>query len=228
MILKPSRPGDLVVKGIVFDMDGTLTQPQSYMFKQMREALNIVGKPIDILGYMAKLEGDEQREASEKVQQVEYNAMVKMQPQPGVHDLFQFMHNETDLKFTICTRNNTKTVKYMIDHLLDGIQPNEPVVTRSFEPPKPSPIPLLHISRSWNMDPQNMIMVGDSRDDMFAGLQAGFTLVLMKHKDNSHLIEEIPEIDYVIDDFHQLIDILQDGFISKPKKPRMMEHFSGY
>ncbi|VEU21414.1 DEKNAAC102736 [Brettanomyces naardenensis] len=209
-------------------MDGTLTKPQTYMFKEMREALNILNKPVDILEYIASLDENEKEVASKKVQNIEYNAMLKMQPQAGVEDLFKYMNESTPLKFTICTRNNFTPVNYLLDNYLGGVELHSPVITRSFEPPKPSPKPLLHISESWGIDPKNLIMVGDSRDDMFAGLQAGFSLVLMRHKDNAHLVEELPEIDYVIDDFHQLIEIVQTGFEVKPKVPRAKTNFSGY
>ncbi|QPG72720.1 hypothetical protein FOA43_000021 [Brettanomyces nanus] len=228
MILIPSKVGDLVVKGLIFDMDGTLTKPQSYMFKEMREALDIVDKPIDILTQLESLPRIQREIAAKRIQDIEHRAMLKMQPQKGVEDLFKFLHEETDLKFTICTRNLITPVNYLLDHFLDGIKLHEPIITRSFDPPKPSPKPLLHISESWGIKPENLIMIGDSRDDMFAGLRAGCSLVLMRHKDNGHLVEEIPEIDYIVDDFHQLIDILQNGFEVKPKVARKMTGFSGY
>ena len=228
LVLKAVKPGETQISGIVFDMDGTLTKPQSYMFKQMRQALGIVGKKVDILDYIGSLDGDKKIVATKKVEDVENQAMIDMKPQNGVNTLFHFMRENTNLKFTICTRNNIAPVDYLLKHYLDGLQLNDPIITRSFEPPKPSPLPLLHICKSWNVGPETMIMVGDSRDDMFAGLQAGFSLVLMKHKDNAPLVDEIPEIAYVINDFRQLIEILQNGFISRPKKPRYAAHTSGY
>lgn len=32
MTLNPLKAGDVIVKGIIFDMDGTLCQPQTWMF----------------------------------------------------------------------------------------------------------------------------------------------------------------------------------------------------
>lgn len=228
LVLKAVKPGETQINGIVFDMDGTLTKPQSYMFKQMRQALGITGQKIDILDYIASLKGEEKNVAAKRVENVENQAMINMQPQKNVNTLFHFMRDSTNLKFTICTRNHIAPVDYLLEHYLDGLQLDQPIITRSFQPPKPSPLPLLHICKSWDAKPETMIMVGDSRDDMFAGLQAGFSLVLMKHKDNAHLPEEIPEIDYIIEDFKQLIEILQNGFISKPKIARYAPHSSGY
>ncbi|GMG20591.1 unnamed protein product [Ambrosiozyma monospora] len=144
--------------------------------------------------------------------------MLEMEPQVGLSQFFQYITtHEPDLKFTICTRNLIKPVHHLIQHHLPGVKLSEPVITRAFDPPKPSPKPLLHISKCWGVDPKNIIMIGDSRDDMFAGLRAGCTLILMKHKDNQHLVKEIPQIDYVVEDYIQLLDVLLRGFVIKDK-----------
>lgn len=227
MVLKPSRQDDIEIKGIVFDMDGTLTEPQTYMFKEMREALGILGKPVDILDYIASLPEDEAKIAEEKVQSIENNTMLKMTPRPGLQTLFKYL-SEAKIKHTICTRNTITPVNYLLDHYLDAATLTEPVVTRSFTPPKPSPKPLLYIADSWGVAPENLIMVGDSRDDMYSGLGAGCSMIFMHHKDNDKVIEEIPEIDHVIEDFYELDKLLASGYERKPKEARSAAHTSGY
>ena len=129
LVLKAVKPGETQISGIVFDMDGTLTKPQSYMFKQMRQALGIVGKKVDILDYIGRLDGDKKIIAAKKVEDVENQAMIDMKPQNGVNTLFHFMRENTNLKFTICTRNNIAPVDYLLEHYLDGLQLNDPIIT---------------------------------------------------------------------------------------------------
>ncbi|KAJ4841892.1 hypothetical protein Tsubulata_014253 [Turnera subulata] len=55
-----------------------------------------------------------------------------------------------------------------------------PALSREFRPCKPDPAPLLHICSSWQFDPNEVIMVGDSlKDDITCGKRAGaFTCLL--------------------------------------------------
>lgn len=91
-------------------------------------------------------------------------------------------------------------------------------MTREFKPPKPSPAGLYHITKAWvsheknkkdkknkantysknkNVNPENVIMVGDSIDDMLAGYRAGAATVLVSSDVNGH-INDVPETDIVI------------------------------
>ncbi|KAF5119518.1 hypothetical protein DV495_004734 [Geotrichum candidum] len=79
LILNPKKPGDRAIKGVIFDMDGTLCKPQ------MRDALGI-DKSIDILDYVHSLpDNGPQQEAQLKLQAIERNAMVNMEAQPGMY-----------------------------------------------------------------------------------------------------------------------------------------------
>lgn len=65
--------GDMVLKGIVFDVDGTLCEPQNYMFTEMRSKLGIT-KGEDILDHVYSLSGTKQKEAHKIIEDVEYVA----------------------------------------------------------------------------------------------------------------------------------------------------------
>jgi hypothetical protein len=74
--------GNMVLKGIVFDVDGTLCEPQNYMFSEMRSKLGIT-KGEDILDHVYSLSGDKQKEAHQIIEDVEREAMAKQVPQAG-------------------------------------------------------------------------------------------------------------------------------------------------
>lgn len=67
----------------------------------------------------------------------------------------------------------------------------EPVITRSFKPPKPDPAGILHIASQWGVPKEErasaMIMVGDSFDDIYAGAAAGAVTVLLVNSENKEL-----------------------------------------
>ncbi|KAG7917865.1 uncharacterized protein OGAPODRAFT_91653 [Ogataea polymorpha] len=196
-------------QGVVFDMDGTLTRPQTQMFTDMRRALNIEHVKIDVLDHLATLSDDDKQLAEEKLAQIEESYMLKTEPTVGVVELFQFLSRK-NIKYTVCTRNLMKPVLHLLETHLKGVEFCEPVVTRSFRPTKPAADPLLHIAAAWGFEPKDMVMVGDSRDDMLAGLAAGFTTVLLRHEDNAKVVDDFPQIDYVIRDFHELIELLDN------------------
>jgi len=90
--------------GIVFDVDGTLCEPQNYMFAEMRSALGIE-KPVDILDHIYSLPTKEdQEEAMEKIRDIERRAMKSQKPQPGLTDLMEYLQSRGVQK-GICTRN---------------------------------------------------------------------------------------------------------------------------
>ena len=45
-----------------------------------------------------------------------------------------------------------------------------PALSREFRPYKPDPAPLLHICSAWEVQPNEVIMVGDSLKDDVSGL----------------------------------------------------------
>ncbi|KAH7136153.1 HAD-like domain-containing protein [Dendryphion nanum] len=207
-----------VLKGVVFDVDGTLCLPQTYMFAEMRAALSIQ-KPTDILDHIYSLPEPEQEIAQEKIRQIERTAMTTQVPQPGLVDLMTYLDTHA-LPKGICTRNFAAPVS----HLLTNFLPNSifsPIITREYRPPKPDPAGILHISRTWMHESPHgpggeidVIMVGDSIDDMTAGYRAGAATVLLRNEVNGELVEH-EHTDLVIERLDELVGILEEGFVGR-------------
>ncbi|CZR60345.1 related to HAD superfamily hydrolase [Phialocephala subalpina] len=210
------------LKGIVFDVDGTLCLQQNYMFGEMRRALGI-DKSTDILDHCHSLPPAEEKEALEKIRNIERTAMTKQEPQPGLVPLMEYLESR-NLKKGICTRNFDVPVNHLLGKFLPGKE-FHPVITRDFRPPKPSPAGILHIAKSWGIvkdgeggeklgDASNMIMVGDSIDDMTAGFSAKAATVLLVTEANAHLAKH-EHTDLVVSRLDELIEILEDGFVGQ-------------
>lgn len=138
------------LKGIVFDVDGTLCKPQNYMFGEMRSALSIT-KEIDILEHIYSLPTPEDREeAMELIRDVERTAMAKQEAQPGLVELMSYIDSKS-LPKGICTRNFDMPVDHLLTKFLSTVKPFHPIITREFRPPKPDPAGILHIARSWGL-----------------------------------------------------------------------------
>ncbi|KAJ5454521.1 hydrolase [Penicillium daleae] len=215
--LDAGKPSDApVLKGIVFDVDGTLCLPQHHMFTEMRDALDI-DKSIDILHHIRELPTPEDRAAAvAKVQAVERRAMLEQQPQPGLSKLMDYLQSR-GIRRALCTRNFEAPVQYLIqNHLPSHIF--LPIITRDTPHllPKPDPAGILHIAGEWGLTnrAENMIMVGDSIDDMTSGHAAGAATVLLLNERNSHLREHA-HTDLCINRLDDLIDILEGGFLGR-------------
>ncbi|TVY49543.1 putative uncharacterized hydrolase [Lachnellula occidentalis] len=206
------------LKGIVFDVDGTLCVQQNYMFGQMRSALNIT-KATDILDHCHSLPPTECEEALEKIRNIEREAMVLQEAQPGLVPLMTYLETKNIPK-GICTRNFETPVNHLLGKFLEG-KTFSPIVTREFRPPKPSPAGILFIAKTWGFlgddgmgTGQGLIMVGDSIDDMESGYRAGAATVLLVNEMNAHLATH-EHTDLVISRLDELIEILDKGFVGR-------------
>ncbi|KAJ5640640.1 hypothetical protein N7528_000265 [Penicillium herquei] len=201
------------LKGIVFDVDGTLCLPQHHMFTEMREALGI-DLSMDILHHINSLPLEERATAVAKIQAVERRAMIDQQPQPGLVQLMEYLETR-GLKRALCTRNFEAPVKYLLQNWLPE-HTFLPIVTRDTPDviPKPDPAGILHIAEQWGLvnRAENLIMVGDSIDDMTSGHKAGAATVLILNEKNIHL-KAHPHTDLCISRLDDLINILEKGFV---------------
>ncbi|KAI2639160.1 HAD-like protein [Hypomontagnella submonticulosa] len=137
------------LQGVIFDVDGTLCQPQNHMFAQMRSVLQIP-KSVDILDHIYALPTPSQREeAMESIRAIERQSMLEQIAQPGLTDLMSYL-DARGVRKGICTRNFEQPVTHLLTKFLAG-SVFHPVVTRDFRPPKPDPAGLLFIARSWGL-----------------------------------------------------------------------------
>ncbi|KAL4887034.1 HAD-like domain-containing protein [Aspergillus karnatakaensis] len=210
------------LKGIVFDVDGTLCLPQNYMFGEMRAALGI-SKSVDILHHIRSLPtAEEQLEASNKIKAIEREAMDHQEPQPGLVELMDYLEKK-GVKRALCTRNFEMPVMNLLqNHLPEHVF--LPIITRETPGllPKPDPAGILHIAGEWGLKnrAESLIMVGDSIDDMAAGHSAGAATVLLLNGHNGHLKEHL-HTDLCIEKLNELIDILENGFVGSKTRAEL-------
>ncbi|OTA90492.1 hypothetical protein M434DRAFT_397943 [Hypoxylon sp. CO27-5] len=232
------------LQGVIFDVDGTLCQPQNHMFTQMRAVLGIP-KSTDILEHVYSLPTPSQQEAAmESIRAIERQSMREQVAQPGLADLMAYLEAR-GVRKGICTRNFEQPVTHLLTKFLAGFA-FHPVVTRDFRPPKPDPAGLLYIARTWGLvrrveegqrdeeseasgvqrekegavghgevgDASELIMVGDSIDDMTAGRLAGAATVLLVNDANRHLADH-EHTDLVIERLDDLVQVLDHGFVGR-------------
>ncbi|XP_028793273.1 haloacid dehalogenase-like hydrolase domain-containing protein At2g33255 [Neltuma alba] len=186
MALFPSNSSPKArLRGVVFDMDGTLTVPAidfAAMYRavlgddEYRRIKSENPSGIDILHLIEDWNPEKQRIAYETITDYERQGLDRLQIMPGAAELCGFLDSKK-IRRGLITRN----VKMAVDIFQKrfGIA-FSPALSREFRPYKPDPAPLLHICSGWGVQPNEVIMVGDSlKDDVACGKRAGgFTCLL--------------------------------------------------
>lgn len=168
----------LPIKGVLFDMDGTLTVPV-LDFAGMRNAVGIP-RPLDVLEEIEKMDEEAKQRAFRIIEEFEEEGKRRFELQPGVHELMEFLDHHKIPK-AIVTRNSQAAIEFMKSKVNFNFSME---ISREFKPFKPNPHPSLHVCKAWNVDPQHCLFVGDSKDDMLCGRQAGNITVLLKQDNN--------------------------------------------
>src|SRR5210317_1565449 len=150
------------IKAVLFDFDGTLTQPGAIDFRAVKQS---IGCPPDqpILEFIGSIRDDaRQAEAHAILHAMELEAARRSRPNGGVNDLFRFLQ-ERRLPIGILTRNSLASVETALKQFSYlSIDDFDVVITRD-DPvrPKPHPDGVLLAAKRFQVDPQTILLVGD-------------------------------------------------------------------
>uniref|UniRef100_A0A0C9RIG2 TSA: Wollemia nobilis Ref_Wollemi_Transcript_16544_997 transcribed RNA sequence n=1 Tax=Wollemia nobilis TaxID=56998 RepID=A0A0C9RIG2_9CONI len=212
------------LRGVVFDMDGTLTVPVLDFALMKRLVLgddhpdiksgNTAG--IDILHEIEQMSPDRQLKAYSIITDMERQAHQRLQIMPGAMELCELLDSR-QIRRGLITRN----IKASVDlfHLRFGMKEFSPALSREFHPYKPNPAPLLNICTTWAVLPSEVMMVGDSlKDDVVCGKRAGTITCLLdesgKYSNTDASVNEHP--DFKVNSLFELSTLLQNEFELAP------------
>lgn len=180
-----SLPKPLV--GIIFDMDGTLTQP-CIDFSDMRRriyelASEDAGVPVtqgDVVTMVETFSPLYQKKAEEVFNDIQAKALRDMKLMPGMLELCNYL-DDNNIRRAVLTRNVESSVQHLQQHFMATMPLFDPQVARDTLDengqillPKPYPDGIQYICRRWQCSPSQTIMIGDSElDDIVAGYRAG-------------------------------------------------------
>jgi phosphoglycolate phosphatase-like HAD superfamily hydrolase len=164
-----------VLRGVVFDMDGTITKP-NLDFKLMYERCG-VSRENDLLAEIAKMPAEKAAVALEVIDEMEAEGRRTLQLEPGAIELCRWLRAHS-LPVALVTRNSAESVEHLHAALCGpaGMPRFDPAVSRDDAgiPPKPDPTAMQHISHRWSLAPDTLLMVGDSPlNDVAFGKAAG-------------------------------------------------------
>ena len=199
-----------MLRGIIFDMDGTLTKPKVDFAAIEREIGAKVGFIID---YAERSSPEERTRALSILERFEAQAAMESELNEGVLEMLDFL-SKRKLKKAILTRNSRKSVETVLcKHNLHF----EYIVSREDAKPKPAPDPIFLLSKKMEIHTDHLLMVGDYKYDIMCGKAAGTRTVLLRY--NEYVETEVTP-DFEITSIREIIELVE-RFQPNPNSVRL-------
>ena len=191
------------IKAVIFDLDGTITQP--YLdFDRIREEIGLAKDSGPVLESMEKMT-PQQRKAVERILDThEQNAIVQSQLNDGAKQTIEALR-ECGISVGILTRNkksNALAVARKHNLTFDA------VVGREQGPAKPDAFGVLELCRLFDVKPAQAMVVGDYLFDLLCAKAAGAIAVLLKSNDKAGEFAE--NADFCIENINQILQIIKN------------------
>ncbi|MDD5010672.1 MAG: HAD family hydrolase [Phycisphaerae bacterium] len=190
------------IKAVIFDLDGTITQP--YLdFDKIRVEIGLAADSGPLLEVMEKMTPAQRKRAEEILYKYEQLAIEHSALNKGAAETLDWLRNKK-IHIGVLTRNtrlNTSAVAKKHNIEFDA------VVDRHDGPVKPDPFGVQKLCKHFNIQPQEAIVVGDYLFDLQSAKAAGAIAVLMKNSEKSQQFADWA--DYTIDSLTKIIDIIE-------------------
>ena len=162
----------MVIRGAIFDLDGTLVD-SGLDFDQMRREMGLApGLPL--LEAIERLPDVEAARCWTILEQHELGGARRATLYPGVREFLQALSGR-GIRRAVFTRNSRTHTRSTLDRLQVAF---DPVVCREDGPVKPHPRAIWKICEAWGLDTRQCVVIGDHRFDIAAGRAAGCATVL--------------------------------------------------
>lgn len=220
-----------MIKGVIFDLDGTILNTIDDLADSMNYMLRHFGYPehSDLFYHMQAVgsgaknyvknclpenvrENEEQLEKCLAFYKTYYNehSSIKTKPYDGVKEMMQYLTNE-NIQIAILSNKPDDPVKELVKHWFSDFSISCIYGEREGIPRKPDPKGPLMVVEEMELAPSEVAFVGDSDVDIKTGLNAGMTAigVLWGFRTKEQLIEAGAQ--YLVetkDDFISLINTL--------------------
>ncbi|HUI06715.1 MAG TPA: HAD family hydrolase [Verrucomicrobiae bacterium] len=162
----------MAIKGVIFDMDGTITAPY-FDFVKIKDEAGI--GDVDMLDYLRSATGPEYDRVHAVLTKFEEAGVANAKLNRGARTLLRFLARRK-IPTALLTRNSRKSVDGVCRKLNLRF---DVTVTREDGPHKPAPEPILEIARRWGAAPSEVLIVGDYKWDVQCARNAGAPCALL-------------------------------------------------
>ena len=176
-----------LLRAVLFDFDGTLTEPGSLDFGTIR---NAVGCPQGqrVLEFINGITSQAKRdEAFNILESFEAEAARQSRPNTGAEEVLEFLCSR-GIKIGIISRNSLASIRTALENFA-RIRPDDFAVILSRDDPytpKPNPEGILAAAGILGIPVAQVLVVGDVVLDIEAGHKAGALTAFLTNGDPSH------------------------------------------
>ena len=189
-------------RAVIFDLDGTLTEPV-LDFDAMRTEIGLP-EGVPILEHIESLSPGARARADAILLRHEREAIARATLADGCADLLGHLRG-LQIPIAILTRNVREVVETFARMFTFQFHA---VYTREDGPPKPSPAGALSLCQAMGVAPAHTLAVGDYKYDVMAGRDAGCRTVLVSRSPLAdHELVEWGSPDVVIKSLRELLPL---------------------
>jgi HAD superfamily hydrolase (TIGR01549 family) len=193
------------LKGVIFDMDGTVVDV-TYDWNEIREELNSQGKPI--LFYLKSLEEPEKSEKWKILEEYEREATEKARLKPGIRGFLDLL-SKKGIKKALVTNNSQKSASFLLEKFNLEF---DCVISRESGLWKPSGAPFQAVLEMLGLEKEECCVVGDSHFDIKASQEAGISNVFILNEDKERFSSMPAEVFSSVEELTKRIErLLEKG-----------------
>jgi HAD superfamily hydrolase (TIGR01549 family) len=162
----------MAIRGVIFDMDGTITAPY-FDFLKIRAEAGI--GDVDMLDYLRYASGPEHARIHRILHRYEEAGVAEAKLNRGARTLLNFLARRK-IPTALLTRNSRKSVEGVCQKLKLKF---DITISREDGPHKPAPEPIWQIAKRWKLKRRELLMVGDYKWDVLCAKNAGIPCALL-------------------------------------------------
>jgi HAD superfamily hydrolase (TIGR01509 family) len=198
----------MTIKAVIFDLDGTITQPY-FDFDVIREEIGLARDSGPVLESMEKMTS-QQREKAEKILHYhEQKAVTESKLNTGAKKTLSALH-AARIHIGVLTRNKrSNAIAIARKHELQF----DIVIGREEGPVKPDAFGVLQLCKQFGVKPEETLLVGDYLFDLLCAKAAGAVAVLLANHSKAGEFTEYA--DFCIKNISEILEIIENKKIER-------------
>ena len=189
------------IKAVIFDLDGTITQPY-FDFDAIREEIGLARDSGPLLESMEKMTPQLRQKAENILHKHEERAVIESKLNTGARQTLSTLR-ALGIHIGILTRNQRANAYAIASkHNLQF----DAVIGREDGPAKPDAFGVQQLCRQFGVKPEETLVVGDYLFDLLCAKAAGaYAVLLANHYQANDFVEHA---DFCIDNITEILDII--------------------
>ncbi len=191
------------IKAVIFDLDGTITQPY-FDFDAIREEIGLAKDSGPVLESMEKMTAQQRQDVEKILHYHEQKAVTESKLNANAKQTFSALR-KAGIHIGVLTRNRrSNALAIASKHKLRF----DAVIGREDGPVKPDAFGVLRICEQFGAEPEETLLVGDYLFDLLCAKAAGAVAVLLVNHNQADAFAE--HADFCIEDISRILQIIEE------------------